>query len=199
MKFQTPYAWMRDLHLYLGLFVSPFVLLFAVSTLFLNHATIPAGSVGEKRTVPVEIPEGLEKLEEAQAIQRQVGVPGEINYISRRKGFLVIPVMQPGRSTTIRVDLEKKIAEVEEEDRGILGALLYLHKSPGPHNVDIRGNWVFTHAWRWLVDVTVCMVIFLSISGIYLWAVLRRERTIGLVLMGAGCISFFALVAVVVL
>jgi hypothetical protein len=31
------YGWIRDLHLYAGLFVSPFVLLFAASVFFLNH------------------------------------------------------------------------------------------------------------------------------------------------------------------
>ena len=31
------YQWTRQLHLYLGLFICPFILLFAVSTIFLNH------------------------------------------------------------------------------------------------------------------------------------------------------------------
>ena len=34
------YRWIRDLHLYLGLFVSPFVLLFAVSVFYLNHGKL---------------------------------------------------------------------------------------------------------------------------------------------------------------
>ena len=35
---------------------------------------------------------------------------------------------------------------------------------------------------------------FVSISGIYLWAVLRAERRIGLTLIAAGALSFFGLV-----
>ena len=34
------YRWTRDLHLYFGLFISPFILLFSVSVFFLNHAKI---------------------------------------------------------------------------------------------------------------------------------------------------------------
>jgi len=34
----------RDLHLYFGLFISPFVLLFAISVIFLVHAWIPGMS-----------------------------------------------------------------------------------------------------------------------------------------------------------
>jgi hypothetical protein len=45
--------------------------------------------------------------------------------------------------------------------------------------------------WRWLADGTVYLVLFLSISGVYLWAVLRAERRIGLALIAAGAVSFF--------
>ena len=32
----TPYRWIRDTHLLIGLFISPFLLVFAVSTLLFN-------------------------------------------------------------------------------------------------------------------------------------------------------------------
>jgi uncharacterized iron-regulated membrane protein len=35
------YRLIRDLHLYLGLFISPFVLVFAISVFFLVHAWLP--------------------------------------------------------------------------------------------------------------------------------------------------------------
>src|SRR5258708_6738864 len=38
------YAFTRDLHLYLGLFICPTVLVFAVSVFFLVHAWIPGAS-----------------------------------------------------------------------------------------------------------------------------------------------------------
>ena len=84
------YPWIRDLHLYLGLFVSPFVLVFAVSTLLFNHTGMPSSAEPEThiKTVPVEIPEGLERIPQAQAIMRQVGVSGEIRNIFRRKDRL---------------------------------------------------------------------------------------------------------------
>src|ERR1700730_1354859 len=34
------YQWTRDFHLYFGLFVSPFVIAFAISVFFLNHAKV---------------------------------------------------------------------------------------------------------------------------------------------------------------
>jgi hypothetical protein len=43
--------------------------------------------------------------------------------------------------------------------------------------------------WRRLADGAVYLVMFLTLSGIYLWAVLRTERRIGLILMAAGAVS----------
>jgi hypothetical protein len=45
--------------------------------------------------------------------------------------------------------------------------------------------------WRWLADGTVYVVMFLTLSGVYLWAVLRAERRIGLALIAGGAVSFF--------
>ena len=37
----TFYLWIRNLHLYFGLFVIPLVLVFAISTMMLNHNASP--------------------------------------------------------------------------------------------------------------------------------------------------------------
>ena len=62
------------------------------------------------------------------------------------------------------------------------------------NNAAIRGNWVYMRVWRWLADAAVYLVLFLSLSGIYLWAVLRAERRTGLALIAAGAFSVFGLV-----
>ena len=45
------YLIIRDLHLYAGLFISPFVLVFAISVFYLVHAWVPAQSAGPSRKV----------------------------------------------------------------------------------------------------------------------------------------------------
>ena len=77
-------------------------------------------------------------------------------------------------------------------------ATVLLHKMPGPHNVAIRGNTTFMQVWRWLADATVYLLMFLSVSGVYLWAVLRSERRVGLALLAAGALSFAGLVYAVI-
>jgi hypothetical protein len=52
-------------------------------------------------------------------------------------------------------------------------------------------------AWRWVADTTAYLTLFITVSGIYLWYVLRAERRIGYVLLGTGMLLFFGLTYVV--
>ena len=195
------HRWTRDAHSVLGLFISPFLLVFAVSTLLFNHTWKPWESRAEAEKsgpLSVEIPEELEGIDQAQAIMRQVGVSGEIRNIFRPEGRLLIPGMTPGRNTVINVDLITGMAEVEQRKTGFWDVLFYLHKSPGPHNANIRGNWVFTRMWTWLMDTVVYAILLISVSGIYLWTVIKAERKTGLILLGAGCLSFAVMVSTIV-
>ena len=199
------YGWTRDLHLYLGLFLSPFILLFAISTLFLNHTWNPRN--GDSETVlttsaHIAVPDGLarvrgmEQVKLARQILNQLGLSGEIDRIIRSPGKndLTIAVVKPGQRLAINVDLENQQATIEQRNTGIWDSLIYLHESPGPHAPGMRGNWFYTQLWRSMADTVVCLLLFLSVSGVYLWAVIKAERRIGLVLLGAGAVSFFGIV-----
>jgi hypothetical protein len=86
---------------------------------------------------------------------------------------------------------------VTSRDQSLGDALVYLHKMPGPHNVDVRGNSRIMRLWRVLADATVYLLLFITLSGIYLWTALRAERRIGLLLILAGAVTFWGLVYVI--
>ncbi len=197
------YRWLRDLHLYFGLFVSPFVLLFAVSVFYLNHGKLRQGTPPPAETFQnLNIPDGFDRLKGREAIERariilpQVGVSGEIGFLrylpSDRR--LIFPVSTAGLESTIGVDLDARSATVTRRTMNLWESLSYLHKMPGPHNVAIRGNWVGIQMWRWFADATIYLILFISISGIYLWWAIKADRRIGFTLLGAGMATFFALV-----
>ena len=196
---RTAYRWTRDLHLYFGLFISPFVIAFAVSVFFLNHAKIDTSAATSVAIVrDVQIPAGMEALRGRAAVDRardivvQVGVTGEIGfvrYVPTEQRY-VIPVSRPGVETIVDVDVAKRTVAVSRRRTGVLESLAYLHKSPGPHNADLRGNWFWTRAWRWMADGTVYLVLFVSATGLYLWLAIKAERRLGLALLGAGAVSF---------
>ena len=201
------YSTLRSLHLYFGLFLSPFVLVFAASVFFLVHAWLPhwgapAGVPPARTAAHLRLPAALERLDgrarvdAVRGVLDQLGVAGEIEFLRHipAEHRLVIPVSVPGRETTVDLNYQAGSAVVAARDTGLAEAFVYLHKSPGPHLAAIRGNWAMTQVWRVLADVTVYVVLFLSLSGIYLWTVLRAERAIGLAMLLLGALSLFGVI-----
>ena len=199
------YRWTRDLHLCLGLFVSPFVIAFAASVFFLNHAKVDPAAVTSTVTVrDLTIPAGLdtargrEAADRARELVHQSGLIGEIGFVRyvRSEQRVVIPVSRPGLEAIVDVDLARRIAVVSQRPTGLLERVAYLHKMPGPHNADLRGNWLGIRLWRWLADWTVYLLLFVSAAGLYLWFAIKAERRIGLALLAAGTVCFAACVYV---
>jgi hypothetical protein len=196
----------RDLHLYLGLFISPFVLVFSISVIFLVHSWIPGttshGDQSRSTASNLRLAPNLDRLSGRELVDAirptldQIGVSGEVQFIRHipKEHELIVPVTVPGREMLVNIDLQNRTAEITRRTTGIWDAMVVLHKSPGPHLAAVRMNWFMFRAWRWLADSTVYLLFFISVSGIYLWVVLRAERRIGLALMATGACSFFGIV-----
>jgi hypothetical protein len=198
------YQLTRDLHLYLGLFISPFVLLFSVTVFFFVHSWIPRLTRETSNTRIVSdwsLPTDLQKLsgrplvEALKPLLEKMKVPGEIGFIRHvlNEEKWIIPVSIPGRATTVTINLASHEATIVTRETGLADALMTLHKSPGQHGADIRMNWFYLRAWRWFADATVYLTLFISLSGLYLWFMLRAERKIGFILLFAGTVTFFGL------
>lgn len=199
MTSRPVYTWTRDLHLYVGLFISPFLLVFAVSVLFLNHAKVNTGNWTSTETIQaVAIPPGIETAQgpagiaAAKAILEQVHLDGEIGFtrFSRSTRHFIFPVSKPGLEANVDVDVAAGTATVKRRRTSLMETLAYLHKMPGPHNVNIRGNWFETRVWGWFADLTIYLTLFITISGLYIWWALRTERRIGLAMLAAGVLTF---------
>jgi hypothetical protein len=200
------YRWLRDLHLYGGLFISPFILLFAVSVFYLNHGKLIAGTPPAETYQGVRVPDGLRRMKGREAvilareILPQIGVAGEVGFLRYVPAteHVIFSVSTARREATVDVDLRARSAVVTRRAMGVWETLAYLHKMPGPHNVAIRGNWVGTNVWHWFADATVALVLFLSISGVYLWFVIKSERRAGAALLTAGAMTLCGLVYAVI-
>lgn len=197
--------WTRDLHLYAGLFASPFILVFSISVFFLNHAKIQPDAWSDVRTVAaVRIPDGLRDaqgrraVDAAQAIAAAVGLDGEVGFtrFDRQTNHFVFPISTPGREASVDVDVVERTAVVSLRGRSLWEVLAYLHKMPGPHNAAIRGNWWPTVVWRWWADATVYLILFITVTGLCIWWTLRGERRLGLVIVSAGLLTLLGCIGV---
>ena len=202
------YRLVRDLHLYLGLFSSPFVLVFAISVFFLVHTWLPkfAAETSITRVVSgLPLPGDLQTLSGRPLIDalkpalEKADVHGEVGFLQHmvKEEKLIIPVTVPGRQTIVTISIPSRGATIVTRETGLADAMATLHRSPGEHAPAIRMNWFYMKAWRWLADTTAYLILFISVSGIYLWYVLRAERRVGLILLFAGALSFFVMAYVV--
>ena len=198
------YRLIRDLHLYLGLFISPFVLVFAISVFFLVHSWRPriASETSTTRVVSaLPLPGDLRTLSGRPLIDalkpalEKADVRGEVGFVRHlvKEEKLTIPVTIPGRETIVSISIASREATIVTRETGLADALVILHKSPGQHAPSIRMNWFYMKAWSWMADATVYLILFISVSGIYLWYVLRAERSVGFILLFAGALSFFGM------
>ena len=182
------------------------MLLFAISVIFLVHSWIPGmtsnphpsrSTASNLRLAPnLDQLSARELVDAVRPTLDQIGVTGEVQFIRHvpKEHRVLVPVTIPGREMLVNIDLLTRTAEITRRDTGIWDALVVLHKSPGPHLTAIRMNWFLFRVWQWLADTTVYLLFFISVSGIYLWVVLRAERRTGLVLLAAGAFSFFGIV-----
>lgn len=79
---RSVYWWARDLHLYAGLFAGSSILIFAISTILLNHRMFPSNptdaEVQKTKFGRLEIPQSIDGVELARQILDQVCISGEI-------------------------------------------------------------------------------------------------------------------------
>ena len=196
MKKYLPFV--RKLHLYVGLFISPFILIYSFSVLALNHERllnqfVPVTMLPDFKTKLDNIPYDISDLAIAKAIIRKLGIDGEVDFISKGESFISFPVIKPGLNTWIRINTLNDSVYITREQQGFIRAMSYLHKMPGPHNENIRGNSMAIKIWRVLTSVVVYVLFFLMISGVFLWYFLKIERNMGLFALAFGIFLFASL------
>ena len=189
--------WMRALHLYTGLFLAPWMMVYAVSAFCLNHS--------EWFTEGLELAQNWEDLsdeefipgpgfpetpeEQAVAILKEVNLEGPHRILGEpNENQLVIfrfRATGPYRVSWLRASSRVVVAR-------FLPASLYsvinsLHFQHGYRPY-------FAHVtWALIVDATTTSTVIWVISGIYLWARRRRKRLLGGVCLIGGILLFVLL------
>src|SRR5262245_17504746 len=136
------YRLTRDLHLYFGLFISPFVLVFSISVFYFVHARTPMPGPETTRVVSsldlrpdLATLSGRPLVDALKPILERLNVRGEIGFLQNRvqEKMLFIPVSIPGRAITVSLHLDRSEAIIVTRETGLADALMTLHKSPGGH------------------------------------------------------------------
>jgi uncharacterized protein len=188
-------TWLRNTHLYVGLWGAALGLLFGATGILMNHRAImkiPLEKAVQK-TAQLPLPEdGFASPQEmATWLQKEFPLtPAEKPLVRSQPAKKVIwndrevtqperwsvNLMQPGRGVSAEYFVGNRFVKLEHMDATPIGTLMRLHKSEG-----VNAFWVL------LSDTIASSLILLSLTGLLLWTQLHTVRTIA-VLTSAGAL-----------
>jgi len=187
---------LRRSHMYLALFLSPWLLMYTLSTLAMNHRDIFIAKYG-RGPVPFHqervqefdaaVPEGASAKEQARMILMALDLDGAHNVNQRPDGTLMInrnDLTQPRRITYRPGGRQLVIEKAEPRANALLERF---HRRRG-----YATGYALDNAWAMTVDLFVIAMVAWVLTGIWMWWEMKPVRRSG-ALAVAGGNALFAL------
>ena len=182
---------LRRIHLFLTLFLTPWLLIYAVSTIVLNHGShLPAykqefNTVSET-TYPGSFEQGTEPSVMALELLRHLDMEGAHRANLRKSdGKLVILRIDPVATGRIIYGPQDGSLVVERRKFSIRAMLSGLH-----FRASYRHSYLADDAWAVCVDLVVVALIFWVVSGLWIWWEHKGTRRLGMILTAGGLAVF---------
>jgi hypothetical protein len=186
----------RRTHMYLALFLFPWILMYALSTLAMNHRAMFTAAYGPG-PVPFEkereivytgvFPENAEPEMISQQILSSVGLDGAHGVTRRKDGAIVInrnDLLTPRRLTYFPADRHLLIEKMPQRPNAFLERF---HRRRG-----YATGYRLDTVWAVSVDLVIIAMMFWVVSGLWMWWEMTATRRLGLMaLLGGG--GLFAL------
>ena len=187
----------RRVHLYLGLFLTPWLVMYALSTMAMNHRThlrewsgktMPAWQPESERAIG-EAPAGLTDKARAAWVLEQLGMAGahQINSVKTPPGTMVITRQYAFNNRRVTYEPEAKRVKVERQGFQWNFWLEKMHRRRGyQHEAAADDLWAAT------VDLVIVAIGLWVATGFWMWWELKKTRRLGAVL-ALGGIALFAM------
>ena len=185
---------LRRTHMYLALFLFPWLLMYALSTMVMNHRAIfvarygdgPAPFVRERQqTYDGVFPEGADPKMMARQILQSVSLDGA-HAVSRQKdGTLVInrnDLVMPRRLTYSPGDRSLVIEQQLPRPNAFLERF---HRRRG-----YATGYGLDTVWAVSVDLVIAAMVFWVLSGLWMWWEMKITRRLGLTAFASGVALF---------
>lgn len=170
------YRYLRNTHLFLGLFCSLFLLMYGASSVQMSHNKWFSN---EPRVIENEVAvHGGNPREVAAELMAQ-GLRGEMTAVSSAPGGASFRIVRPG--TIYEVDWANGMAKVRTNEANFMGMLNRIHHIGG-----LWHEFNLVNVWAFFVGVVSVSLLVLGGTGIYLWFKIHQERVIGTVLLALG-------------
>jgi hypothetical protein len=189
---------LRRTHLYLALFLTPWVLMYTLSTFVMNHrdwfrGRPPAPPKWERVSEQVydgQFPAGASTSIQAEQILMSLDLDGA-HQSSMRDGKLVIQRNAARQPLRLSFTPESKLLLVERQAPDASAFLERMHRRRG-----FRSGYALDNVWALTVDLFIVGVIFWALSGLWMWWELKVTRTLGALALLGGVALFAFFLAV---
>jgi hypothetical protein len=190
----------RRTHMYLALFLTPWMLMYALSTLAMNHRDFFSKRSGEgaisyeKESEQIYrgtwAPDTAPKMK-AQQILKSLNMEGRHDVRESQNGkTLTINRHDPVLPRRISFSVADGRLTVERQVFRTVNFLERMHRRSG-----YDSGYAVDSSWAFAVDLVITAMIFWGLSGLWLWWELRVTRRLGLLCagLGFGLFGFFLL------
>jgi hypothetical protein len=187
---------LRRTHMYLALFLFPWMLMYALSTLAMNHRGWfqgPPASFDVERELVYDgvLPENAASRMLSQQLLMSLGLDGAHTVARRNDGTLVInrnDLVTPRRLTYTPADRRLVIEKMPLRSNAVLERF---HRRRG-----YSTGYGLDTLWAVSVDLVIVAMIFWALSGLWMWWEMKVTRRYGLlaVAAGSGLFAFYLLV-----
>jgi len=192
---------LRRIHLYLALFLIPWILMYAVSTFVMNHRFLfherppeppPKYTTEREFTYPGELPAGATSQQIALQLLATLDLDGA-HAIARpiNPEKLIIYRQHPVSPRRITFTPADKKVVIETLDFAAHSFLERMHRRRG-----FQHDYLLEDLWAASVDLTIAALIILSLSGLWMWWELRVTHRLGGLALIAGIALFATFLAV---
>ena len=185
---------LRRSHMYLALFLTPWMTMYALSTVVFNHCERISGLYGGKMdrfdkakelAYSKAFPPGAKPGLIAGEILKDLDLGGDANVETGDEGRIVITRLDPLRPTRITYFPSQKKLVVEKQVFRIPGFLTRMHARLG-----YCSRYRMANVWAFCVDLSIFATLLWILSGFWLWWELKVTRRWGWLSALAGLALF---------
>lgn len=174
------YRWLRNAHLFIGLFSSLFIIMFGVTAVRFSHESWFSDHpkiIEERFTILPESAVSARAV--AQELMDKHGFRGDVAELGKPSvdGFH-FRIARPG--TASEVNYSRATGEVRVQTRGasFMGMLAQIHDTYG-----LWHDYPLLNVWALLLGLVSVGLMVLAGTGIYLWFKIHQERKVGTILL----------------
>jgi hypothetical protein len=172
------YRYLRNTHLYLGLFCCLFLLMYGVSSVQMAH-----NSWFSARPRVNEVHVSLApQVADARVVARELidrhGLRGELGPVRATPAQLSFNITRPGAVYQVEYFRASGDTRFRDNHAGFIGMLNRIHHVNG-----LWHDYWLINTWGAFVALVSVALIAMGITGIYLWFKIHQERVIGIILL----------------